>query len=209
MASKEPAMNHRALACTLALFALAAACGGEQPAATQPSNPAASASAAPAASEAPAASAAPSAAASAAPAPSAAPSASVAEAPAGPPPPGPGEWDKWSKDQKLAYMKTAVLPKMGGLFHDVNPTRYAEPKCVLCHSAASAKSGSFKMPNADLPKLPATPEGFKKLHDAKPQVMDFMMQQVVPQMAALVGEQPFDVKTGKGFGCFECHTKKK
>ncbi len=199
-------MNHRALVCTLALFAFTAACGGEQPAATQPSNPAASASAAPAASEAPAASAAPSAAASAAAAPSAAPSAEAA--PAAPPPPGPGEWDKWSKDQKLAYMKTAVMPKMGGLFHDFDSTKYAEPKCVLCHGAA-AKTGSFKMPNPDLPKLPANPAGFKKIHDAKPQVMDFMMQQVVPQMAALVGEQPFDPKTNKGFGCFECHTKKK
>jgi hypothetical protein len=198
-------MNHRALACSLAFFALAAACGGEQPAATQPSNPAPSASA-PAASEAPAPSAAPSAAASAAPEPSAAP---APAAPAAPPPPGPGEWDKWTKDQKLAYMKTAVMPKMGGAFHDFDSTKYAEPKCTLCHSAAGAKTGNFKMPNPDLPKLPSTPAEFKKLHDAKPQVMDFMGQQVVPQMAALVGEAPFDIKTGKGFGCFECHTKKK
>jgi hypothetical protein len=203
-------MTHRALACTLLLGALFAACGGEQPAATQPSNPAPSASAAasaPAAStEAPAASAAPSA--SAAAAPSAAPSASVAAAPAAPPPPGPGEWDKWSKDQKLGYMKTAVAPKMGALFHDFDSTKYAEPKCVLCHGAG-VKAGNFKMPNPDLPKLPTSPADFQKLHDKKPQMVDFMVHQVVPQMAALVGEEPFDPKTGKGFGCFECHTKKK
>jgi hypothetical protein len=201
-------MNYRALACILLVCAISAACGGEQPAATQPTNPApsasAAASAAPGASESPAASAAPSA--SAAPAPSAAPSASAAAA--GPPPPGPGEWDKWAKDQKLSYMKAAVLPKMGALFHDFDSTRFAEPKCVLCHGAG-AKAGSFKMPNPDLPKLPASPADFKKLHDAKPQIFEFMLTQVEPQMAALVGEAPFDPKTKQGFSCFECHTKKK
>lgn len=196
-------MTHRALACTLALFALTAACGGEQPSASQPVNPSPSASAAPAASEAPAASAAPSA--SAPPVASAAPSAS--EAPAVPPPPGPGEWDKWSKDQKRDYMKAAVMPKMGALFHDFDSTKYAEPKCVLCHGAG-AKNGTFKMPSADLPKLPGTPADFKKVHDKAPKVFEFMLQQVEPQMAALIGEEPFDPKTKKGFGCFNCHTKK-
>jgi hypothetical protein len=105
-------------------------------------------------------------------------------------------------------MKAAVMPKMGGLFHDLDSTKYAEPKCGLCHGAG-AKSGTFKMPNPDLPKLPTSPADFQKLHDKKPQIVDFMVQQVVPQMAALVGEQPLDPKTGKGFGCFGCHTKKK
>jgi hypothetical protein len=201
-------MTYRAFASVLVSVALCAACGGEQPSATQPSNPAPSASAASsapaAAGEAPAASAAP----VASTAPSAAPSASASAAPAGPPPPAAGEWDKWAKDQKLAYMKAAVMPQMGALFHDFDSTKYADNKCVLCHGAA-AKSGSFKMPNPDLPKLPASPDEFKKLHDQKPQIFDFMLQKVEPQMAALIGEQPFDMKTKQGFGCFNCHTKKK
>jgi hypothetical protein len=105
-------------------------------------------------------------------------------------------------------MKQAVLPKMGGLFHDFDSKRFAEPKCVLCHGAG-AKAGTFKMPNPDLPKLPTSPEELKKLHDKKPQIVDFMVQQVEPTMAGLVGEPVFDPKTGQGFGCFECHTKKK
>ncbi len=183
------------------LPAYAAACGGEAP---PPATPA------PAASEAPAASSAPPAA-SAAPVETAAPAASAA--PAGPPagapvPPAPGEWDKWSKEQKGAYMKAAVLPKMGGLFHDFDATRYAEPKCVLCHGAG-VKDMSFLMPNPDLPKLDLSPAGFKAMQAKSPKVLEFMMKQVEPTMAGLIGEEPFDPKTMKGFGCLGCHTKKK
>jgi hypothetical protein len=120
---------------------------------------------------------------------------------------GPGQWDSLTHDQKLAYMKSTVLPKMGELFHGYDAKRFADPKCVLCHGA-SAKDGTFRMPNPALPKLPATPEGFKKLHDQRPKAVDFMAKQVVPTMAALVGEAPYDPKTQQGFGCFECHTKR-
>jgi hypothetical protein len=35
-----------------------------------------------------------------------------------------------------------------------------------------------------------------------------MAKQVVPTVAGLLGEQPYDPKTQQGFGCLECHTKK-
>ncbi len=98
------------------------------------------------------------------------------------------------------------MPKMGALFHDYDATKYADPKCGLCHGAG-AKDGSFKMPNPDLPKLPATPDGFKKLAAKHGKIMTFMSEKVKPTMAGLVGEPPMDPKTGQGFGCFECHTK--
>jgi hypothetical protein len=173
----------------------AAACGGGEaaapPAAAPPPTAEAPASSAPAAS--------------AAPAESAAPAASAAPAPSGPP--GPGDWDKWSHDQKLEYMKTAVLPKMSGLFHDFDAKRFAEPKCVLCHGSG-AKDGSFKMPNPELPKLDLTPAGMKTMHAKFAPMVEFMAKQVVPTMAGLLGEQPYDPKTQQGFGCLECHTKK-
>lgn len=99
------------------------------------------------------------------------------------------------------------MPKMGALFNSYDAKAYAEPKCVLCHGAG-AKDGSFKMPNPDLPKLPTTPADFKKLAAKHPKIFAFMKDQVEPQMAALLGEQPFDMKTGQGFGCYGCHTKK-
>jgi hypothetical protein len=174
----------------------AAACGGgggETPPPSTPPNASASAAMSGSASEAPTAAPATS---SAAPAASAAPSG----------PPKAGEWDTWSKDQKLEYMKTAVMPKLGGMFHDFDGTRYAEPKCALCHGAG-VKDGSFKMPNAELPKLDITPAGFAALKAKKPKVLDFMMQ-VEHTTADLIGEQPFDPKTMQGFGCLNCHTKK-
>ncbi len=176
----------------------AASCGGGQAEPDPPANP-------PASSEALATSSAPPAASSAPPAASEAPAASAAPTSGGPP--GPGEWDSWSHDQKMAYMKSAVLPKMGGLFHDFDAKRYAEPKCVLCHGSG-AKDGSFKMPNPELPKLDFSPAGFKAMHAKSAAMVEFMGKQVVPTMAQLQGEPPYDPKTQKGFGCLECHTKK-
>jgi hypothetical protein len=35
---------------------------------------------------------------------------------------------------------------------------------------------------------------------------DFMLKQVSPTTASLLGKAPFDPKTGEGFGCHGCHT---
>jgi hypothetical protein len=195
-------MNYRPLAALAAAIALAlaAACGGSEPPPAGPTNPppsAAPAESAPPAASAPAASAAPEA--------SAAPAAS-AEAPP-PSQPGPGDWDKWSHEQKLGWMKVGVMPKMGGLFTAYDAKLYADPKCVLCHGGG-AKDGTFKMPNPDLPKLPATEAGIKGLAVKHPKIFGFMAREVEPTMASLLGEPSYDPKTKQGFNCFGCHTKK-
>jgi hypothetical protein len=75
---------------------------------------------------------------------------------------------------------------------------------MTCHGSG-AKDGSFKMPNPELPKL--SPEGgFKKHLDKDPEITKFMMTKVLPNMAELLGTQPYDVKTHLGFGCFGCHS---
>ena len=186
----------RTTCCALALSLGALSCGGGQPPPAPPPAP----SAAPSVSAAPIESAAPTA--------SAAPSASASAAPSGPAaPPKEGDWDLWTHEQKLAYMKSTVMPKMGPLFHEQDAKTFAEPKCTLCHGSG-AKDGSFKMPNPELPKLDLTPAGMKQMHDKKPAMVDFMSKKVLPTMADLLGEKPYDPKTQKGFGCLECHTKK-
>lgn len=112
-------------------------------------------------------------------------------------------WGSMSWDEKKAHMMHEVTPTMAALFQGVAPEHYAEFNCVSCHGPG-AKEGKFKMPSASLPKLP--PNGdFAKLMEAKPDVMAFMSQQVVPEMAALLDTPAYDPSTNEGFGCYGCH----
>ncbi|HEY3819704.1 MAG TPA: hypothetical protein VGL81_21195 [Polyangiaceae bacterium] len=190
-------MSLRPLATLVAavVVGLAAACGGNEPAPMTPPPPP---TAAPAETAPPVATTPP-----AATTPPVASTPPVEPAP--PSQPGPGDWAKWSHEQKLAWMKAGVMPKMGQVFHDYDSAKYADVKCGLCHGAG-AKDGSFKMPNPELPKLPATMAGFKPWLAKHPKMGEFMMKQVTPAMASLLGEPPFDPKTGQGFGCHACHT---
>lgn len=172
---------------SLSGFVLFAACGGAQKAATAPTPP---------------------------------PAAPVAEAPAPPPveapvvtppapqptvPPGATQlWKDMSKVERADHMKNAVMPKLGPEFAKWEPKHFKGMKCAGCHGAG-AKDKTFKMPNPALPKLPTTPEGFKALAEKKPEAMKFMKEEVVPQMAELLGLPPFDMKTHEGFGCGACH----
>jgi hypothetical protein len=198
-------MKRTVLACLLVAFALPVACGGGGQATNPPATPAptdtGAASAAPVDTTAGAASAGNSATAAAT---TSAPPASSAP----PGPPGPGDWANWSHDQKMAYMKSTVMGAEKTLFSGYDAKKYGDMKCNTCHGSGAA-DGSFKMPSADLPKLDATPDGFKKMAKGKnAKIFDFMMKQVEPQTAQLLGEQPYDPKTQAGFGCFNCHTKK-
>lgn len=103
-------------------------------------------------------------------------------------------------------MKNVVMPRMGELFRSANAQRYADMNCGTCHGSG-ARSGNFRMPSPDLPKLDPT-DGFAAHQHEAPEVTRFMMEQVVPRMAELLGEAPYDPAKGAGFGCFDCHEKK-
>jgi hypothetical protein len=198
-------MNRTALAFILAAFALPIACGGGGQDTNPPATPTAPTDTSSAGMPTASATAAPtdtsSAMASAAPPASAAP---AATAPSGPP--GAGDWATWSHDFKLAYMKSTVMGKEHDLFAAYDAKKYGDMKCKTCHGSG-AGDGSFKMPSADLPVLPA-PADLPKLAKKSPKMFKFMMEQVEPQTAQLLGETPYDPKTQQGFGCFNCHTHK-
>jgi len=108
----------------------------------------------------------------------------------------------WSSDlpkpQAVAFMKKNVAPRMGKAFQAHDAARYAAFGCKTCHGP------EYKVPKDFLPKL--TMQGGKLTAFAdKPELAKFMHEVVVPEMAAALGQQPYDPQTQKGFGCMGCH----
>lgn len=131
------------------------------------------------------------------------PPSTAGEAPSVEAAPGASAWHDMDRNQRIAYMKTVVLPKMKDEFVKFDAKHFSDMNCGTCHGRG-AKEGSFKMPNPDLPRL-SVEDGFEKHMQEEPAITKFMMETVVPNMAALVDEPLFDPKTQKGFGCFQCH----
>jgi hypothetical protein len=118
-------------------------------------------------------------------------------------------WKEMDREQRVQYMRTVVLPQMRQTFAEFNSEKFGRINCKTCHGDG-ATNESFKMPNPQLPKLPATTEGFQELMKKDSAIMNFMMHKVKPQMAQLLGMSEFDPKSNpEGFGCFNCHTMKK
>jgi hypothetical protein len=136
-------------------------------------------------------------------APGAAPAAAAEPAGEAPLPAGGIAWQDMNRDQRIAYMKTTVVPEMGRTFSAFDPKYFPKINCATCHGEG-AKKNDFEMPTASLPKLSAA-GSFEKHKQSAPEMTEFMLQKVVPQMSALLGEQPYDPATKKGFGCFDCH----
>lgn len=115
-----------------------------------------------------------------------------------------------NKQQRAKFMRENVMPRMKELFAAHDAKKFGKLNCATCHGSGAA-DGSFKMPNAQLPALPATPEGFEALGKKHPEMMKFMAMQVKPEMAKLLGTPEMDPKnpSAGGFGCMNCHTMKK
>ena len=117
------------------------------------------------------------------------------------------DWSKMDENAKKKYMKSTVLPEMKKLFVAFDKKHYSNMNCQTCHGEKASEK-KFKMPNADLPKLPAPTDraGFMALMQKKPEAATFMGTQVKPTMAALIGQAEWSESNPKGFGCYGCHT---
>jgi hypothetical protein len=109
---------------------------------------------------------------------------------------------KWNEDlsttQKIQFMKQSVLPKMSQVFQASNRERYSGFSCKTCHGPNN------KDPKEFLPNL-TMKEGTLTAFAEKPDVAKFMHEKVVPEMATLFGQKPYDPNTHQGFGCAGCH----
>jgi hypothetical protein len=117
------------------------------------------------------------------------------------------DWEKMNQSQRKKYMKTTVLPEMKKLYVGFDK-KYKDMTCMTCHGDKAAET-KFKMPNAELPKLPGPTDrtGFMALQQKKPDAVKFMGTQVKPAMAALLNVDEWSPTNMKGFGCYGCHTQ--
>ncbi|RMG94623.1 MAG: hypothetical protein D6705_15660 [Deltaproteobacteria bacterium] len=111
-------------------------------------------------------------------------------------------WAEKTHQQKMEFMGIYVLPKMSALFKEHDAERFKDFKCQTCHGD-DMESVDFHMPN-DLYPLP-TANTIEAAKEYDPEMTAFMMEKVVPTMVELLGVEPYDPATGKGFGCFSCH----
>jgi len=109
-------------------------------------------------------------------------------------------WKDRTRSEQKDYMRDVVTPHMAKLFAEFDPTRFANVKCVTCHGDG-ARTSTFKMPDAKLPKIPRSAAGMNKLEVKMPAIMKFMRDSVTSQMASLMG-----VKT---YTCESCHMLKR
>jgi hypothetical protein len=114
------------------------------------------------------------------------------------------KWADKTFQQRKEWMGIEVLPKMKASFKGYDEAQFKGFGCDTCHGA-DGKEKSYAMPSDSIyPLNKADPVGKAMEYDEK--VTKFMMDKVVPEMAALLDAEPFDPKTGKGaVGCFTCH----
>jgi len=116
------------------------------------------------------------------------------------------DWAKMSRPERKEYMKNVILPKAQEMFTSFDPKQFKHVTCGTCHGDDYAR-GTYRMPNADLPLLPASARGFKELRERSPEIVTFMSTRVKPTMAALLGLPEYSPTAPQGFACFNCHMK--
>jgi cytochrome c553 len=118
------------------------------------------------------------------------------------------DWDHMSKADKKKYMKSTVLPAAKKLFAEFDAKKYKKVTCQTCHGAKATET-EFKMPTAELPKLPQPTDraAFEAIGQKKPEVVKFMGTKVKPGIAALLGKEEWTPQNPTGYGCYGCHTK--
>lgn len=119
-------------------------------------------------------------------------------------------WDQMTPQQQRRYMGKVVVPKFRELFQQFDPKHFEKVNCGTCHGK-DPKEKHFKMPNEELPVLPASEKEFMAtVMKDKPEMVKFMAEVVTPAMAELMNEKPFNpaAPDPKAFSCHNCHTTK-
>lgn len=121
-------------------------------------------------------------------------------------PPGAPEvkWADKTFQQKKEWMGIEVLPKMKASFKAHDEAQFKGFNCETCHGA-DGKEKDYAMPTDSIYPLPKD-DPIKAAMEYDEAVTKFMIDKVVPDMAKMLDEEPYDPKTGQGtVGCMTCH----
>ena len=114
------------------------------------------------------------------------------------------KWADKTFQQRKEWMGVEVLPKMKAMFKEYDEAQFKGFGCDTCHGA-DGKDKNFAMPTDSIYPLPKD-DPVKAAMEYDEAVTKFMVEKVVPDMAKLLDEEPYNPETKTGtFGCFDCH----
>ena len=113
-------------------------------------------------------------------------------------------WAEKTFKQRQEFMGITFMPAMKTSFKAHDEAAFQGFKCQTCHGD-DMKERNFEMPSDSIYPLPKE-NTIEAAMEYDEEITKFMVEKVVPEAAALIGEEPYDPATGQGhFGCFECH----
>lgn len=115
----------------------------------------------------------------------------------------PKPWAELDQQGRQMFMATEVMPAMKETFTEIDASYADNFTCVTCHGSDTE---TFAMPS-DISVLSAEELGtFTFEGEGRQEIANAMASSVVPQMAALLGQEPYNPETNTGtFGCASCH----
>jgi hypothetical protein len=112
-------------------------------------------------------------------------------------------WKDKTFKQRQEFMGVVVLPDMKKMFQAHDSAAFGTFKCQTCHGN-DMQAKNFKMPNDSIyPLNPKDPVKGAMDYDAK--ITKFMLDEVTPKMAELLGEKAMGKDPAGTFGCLRCH----
>jgi hypothetical protein len=114
-------------------------------------------------------------------------------------------WADLDREGRLALMRGEVMPRLGGLFREMDAEEFSTFTCAACHGD-DFQAVDFAMPNGVYPLVPAEIPAMFESEDAElAAAAQFMVGRILPEMVSILRVAEYDPATGQGFGCLRCH----
>ena len=118
------------------------------------------------------------------------------------------DWKSATWEERHDVMTFTVLPNMARLFQRFRGEPWPTMTCATCHGR-DGEDVAFKMPRGLPPLDPKHMPDPDSPDPKEARITKFMIEEVTPTMADLMGRPRMDPKTHRGFSCFACHARLK